>query len=281
MDYPVGVPSTTTLADWWTLSGPGISTSTNLVRVDSTSGTIFNGIDFSLHGGAQLLLVGSPNTTVENSKFGGTSYPALFTGPIQQDPASENLTVEYTTIDGGSTGGSENQSTLIYSQGGGNVVLKYDWFKNYAQQVLDAASSTNLSYEYNLIDNGVIETSGHQNALQWTNGAATPTVAFNTLDQTSVASGEGFQLYFNGTGTTTSPTLTNNTMIAASSTNLMSYMMHGSAGSSGTTLSGTALNNNNYFDITGAFGAYYPGSFSGWTSSNNINMTTGGVITPP
>ena len=50
-----------------------------------------------------------------------------------------------------------------------------------------------------------------------------------------------------------------------------------------TTLSGKAINANNYFDARGAYGAYYPGTMTqgmGWTSSGNIDMNTGAVITP-
>ena len=48
-------------------------------------------------------------------------------------------------------------------------------------------------------------------------------------------------------------------------------------------ISGTGQNKKNYFDRSGAYGAYYPGSFTqalGWSSSGNIDMNTGAIITP-
>ena len=52
------------------------------------------------------------------------------------------------------------------------------------------------------------------------------------------------------------------------------------AGSGSTTVSGTALNSQNYFD--GALNAYASGTFLtsfGWTNTGNLNMSTGATIT--
>ena len=58
---------------------------------------------------------------------------------------------------------------------------------------------------------------------------------------------------------------------------VLSYPIHAS-GFAGTTLVGTGIANNNYFDITDAFGAFYNSSFTGWTRTGNINMVTGGAL---
>ena len=56
-----------------------------------------------------------------------------------------------------------------------------------------------------------------------------------------------------------------------------SYIIHGNNSTSPFTTGGVL--DNNYFDSTGAWGAFYPGSFSsGWTLSNNFNMTTGATL---
>ena len=79
VDYAVGVPSGTTLKDWWTLSGPGISVDkvTGVVLVTNTTGVTLDGIDFSLHGGANVAFVNSPGGVVENSKFAVGSLASL------------------------------------------------------------------------------------------------------------------------------------------------------------------------------------------------------------
>ncbi len=70
--YLVGVPATATLTDW--MSGPGIAVNTTnmppYVRVDDTSNVVICGVDFSLHGGAEVLFVNSPNPMVNRSNFG-------------------------------------------------------------------------------------------------------------------------------------------------------------------------------------------------------------------
>src|SRR5262249_47500367 len=58
---------------------------------------------------------------------------------------------------------------------------------------------------------------------------------------------------------------------------------HGSSGSSQsipvvTPISGTASSHDNYFNPSGAYGAFYPDSFIGWSVSNNIDMTNGKTI---
>jgi hypothetical protein len=80
----------------------------------------------------------------------------------------------------------------------------------------------------------------------------------------------------------TSPALKYNTMVAKQSagSNTMSYAIHGQY--TGTTTTGGA-NTGNYFDLSGATGAYYPNTMTptqNWTSSGNINMKTGATITP-
>ena len=96
-------------------------------------------------------------------------------------------------------------------------------------------------------------------------------VEFNTSYQTPEVggAGEGYQFYDNGSGGTVGGVkLTYNTMIATTS-GAMSYMVH--AGGS----QNLGIGHDNYFDATGAFGPFYPGSFTGWTLSNNYDMTTG------
>ena len=60
VDFAVGVPSTATLTDWRSLSGPGITVNTTAVppyvRVDSRTNVVIACVDFSLYGGAYLFL---------------------------------------------------------------------------------------------------------------------------------------------------------------------------------------------------------------------------------
>ena len=278
VDYAVGVPAGTTLMDWQNLHGPGISIVGNMVRIDNTSGVHIDGVDFSLHGGAFLLFVNSPGGIVTNSKFQATTPTSL----IDTDSNSPGLTVEYCTLIGGADG-----SGLISAAG--NVVIEYNWMKDFPQHAVELGDSTNLTYRYNLIENGGTVAGAHLNYLQETGKGITNSIdiEFNTTYETpSAASGEGFQFDINDTsgnsGTLANPTFAYNTMISTGSGS-MSYMVHGSSKYSSsnpivTPISGTAVAHDNYFDMSGAFGAFYPGSFSGWTAFNNIDMTNGKTI---
>jgi hypothetical protein len=301
VDYAVGYGDATLLIDWYTASQwdgvsghgwvgkPGVtitgSTAPFLIRVDATNGVRFEKIDFSssARGSAAVaFLNGSSNGRVSNSKFGAGAGIAM-----QQ--SSQNLTVTNNVMDGG---GASNASAFIVISypAGGNITLQYNWFKNFPQHVIELNASTNLDYRYNLIENGGMRAGAHLNILQAQgNSTNRYLVEFNTFYQTpQAAGGEGFQFYIQSTPSATlqSPICAYNTMIAAGS-NAVSYMIHGSGGTNRqldtfTNISGSARITSNYFDVTGAFGAYYvstPTNWpTSWIASGNFNMVTGASL---
>jgi hypothetical protein len=172
--------------------------------------------------------------------------------------------------------GSPQLSTFISAN---EITLQYTWFLNGPQQILDTGCAA-VDYRYDLLDNMIIGTSQHMNYQQLSCGGVNGplTVKFNTTYQTSLGGAEGFQFYDNNSaGSLTNPTFSNNTMIARPSSNqqTMSYMVHGNCHSGGdcstttTSIVGSAMNTQNYFDASGAYGVYYPSSFAipgaGWT----------------
>ena len=278
VDYAVGVPSGTSLTPWYSLSGPGISvnTSTHVVSVYNTSGVNITGVDFSLNGGAILMFVNSPNGVVSHCNFGGTNLTSISNGVIAADQGSGGLTVEYCTINGGGAGSG---STLISAGGSGTVTLEYNLFENFPQHVLEltqrSGTSFSVVYKYNLIEQGAEQPSAHLNYLQFNSGTATSVnVEFNTSYQTPQAGGgEGYQFYDNSSGGSISNvTLAHNTMIATGGAQgtAMSYLIHGGTGSRSAS--------NNYIADPAAWGAFYSGSVSGWSISNNVDMATGNFI---
>ncbi|MEY9183913.1 Ig-like domain-containing protein [Bradyrhizobium sp. USDA 313] len=277
VDYAVGVPADTQLKDWQTLSGPGITVSGNMVRIDGQAGVHLDGIDFSTNGGAFVYLTNSPDAVITNCKFQATTPTSL----IDAGPGSPNLTVEHCTLIGGADG-----SALI--SGSGNVVVQYNWMKDFPQHAVEIGGSTDLTYKYNLIENGGTVAGSHLNYLQQTGTGVTNKIdiEFNTSYETpSAASGEGYQFDINdgsNSGTLVDPIFAYNTMISTGDT-AMSYMVHGSSmyASSNpavTPISGTALAHDNFLDTSGAYGAFYPGSMDGWSLSNNVDMRSGKVI---
>lgn len=128
----------------------------------------------------------------------------------------------------------------------------------------------------------------HENFMQWDGGSGTvANWSYNTTVQLLANGAEGPQFYFNAGGTIASIIHQGNTMIVPKGN--MSYMVHGSSHSGtcpdGTTsITGAAVSLQNYFDPTGAFGPYYPGSFCQWSavgSGGNVNMVTGAGIAFP
>jgi hypothetical protein len=298
VDYAVGITPGTTLTDWQSLAGtPGIDLSGNAVRCQGTfaanpsgSATI-NGVDFTLHGGAFIYIAsgGCSSLSITNSKFScNTTTGSDFY--YVQSQNNMNLTIKNNEVDG--QGCEIGQLSFLSTAGSGTTTLEYNYFNNLIDHLFEQNSGTTaMVYKYNLVNNfnPSFDTSNHMNFLQQGSGTTTPDVEFNTVyipGNTVGVGGEVFQYYFNGAGTTTNPINAYNTVIGlppGPGDTAISYAIHGgSAGTLGTTaLSGTGTNVSNYFDVSGMFGAYYPGSMVGWTSIGNINMSTGATITPP
>jgi hypothetical protein len=286
-----GVGASGTLTDWQSIGStiPGFTcnSGTGACTATCSSGAVtVNGIDFSLHGGAYIVdATNGCNLTVINSNFGNTPSAASYTIHIQTTNA--NLTVKTSTF----TGGNSTYGAFIGFQAIGTVVMEYNDFFAGAQHVIEQVSGViTLTYKFNLIENMAQEPSSHDNWLQFgtIGSGSTADVEYNlgytNMLAPSVGAGEGFQFYANNSGTLTSATLANNTMIATiyNSGATMSNIIHGGTVSSGT-------NNNNYFDCSGCsgtplpHGAYYVGTMTGaqgWASSGNKNMNMGNTITP-
>jgi hypothetical protein len=290
VDYAVGVPSTATLTDWQCLSGPGITVNTTAmppyVRVDNTSNVVISGVDFSLHGGAVVFFVNSPNPTVISSLFAGKNLTKLNgSAVIYADPSSPGLTVSYNIINGAGAGGG---GTLVGAAGPGTITLTYNWLKHFPQHVLELLIQSgpySVVYKYNLIERGGMQVTDHLNYLQIGShsNASSVDVEYNTSYQTrQIAAGEGYQFEpALAPFLVQNVTLAYNVMIAAAPgaglpvpTALlsMSAMVH----AGGTQNAGMA--HDNYIDRTAAYYWFYPGSFSGWKFYNNYNMTTGAIM---
>jgi hypothetical protein len=285
IDYAVGVPPETKLTDWQLLSGPGITVQAAemppLVRVDDTSNVVISGVDFSLHGGATLRFINSPNPTVINCNFGGPNLTKMPAAVIVTDQDSPGLTVSYNTIDGAGNGSG---SSLITVLGAGTTTVTYNWLKHSPQHFLEEAQSTPVSiaviYKYNLIQQGAFRPGAHLNFLQFGGAVATSVdVEYNTTYQTpQVAAGEGFQFSgFLPGNSVQNVTFAYNTMIATGGPpgSAQSAMVHGGGSQN------AAVAHDNYIDKTAAWFWFYPGSYTGWTFYNNYNMITGTLISPP
>jgi hypothetical protein len=147
----------------------------------------------------------------------------------------------------------------------GHFFVGNNWFKNFPQHVLEMAESEGTTfsvvYKYNLIWNGGV-LPAHLNYLQFGGGHATSVdVEYNTGYQTNLSGGETFQFYDYAGGSIDSSTFAYNIIIAR-------------GGAQGSHL-GPGIAHDNYFDASASWGAFYNGSFNGWTITNNCDMVTG------
>jgi hypothetical protein len=281
VDYAVGIPAGTTLADWKTLDLPDVALHDTWVRV-SARNFVLDGVDFSTHGGAHLAIDDAATGTVRNCKFGGEGYKSLGTGII--DSSSPDLTVRNCVFD---AAGAGNSACILFIRGTGKITLLYNAFDNFPNRIIELLKGGTVDYRFNLIGEGAMQPGAHLNYLEFEGGTATPVVAFNTSAQTfrAPSGGEGFQFYFNVGGTMADPICANNTMIAKGGRGaaVMSYLLHGSVYQNGihTALVGTGLITDNYIDVSSGYGPFYADSFPGWHVGRNVDMVSGRILPPP
>ena len=292
VDYRVGINTGVTLKPASSLaSNFNFTVSGSTVRCLSASSVALDSLDFTGYVFYNGEGDGCANVTITNSKFAcPSSWSAGAPFAMIHDQFGANFTIKYNEFHGDNCGTWPNDTSDPVSVG--NLTFQYNLMRGMPERHVSTGNST-IDYRYNLIDQPLTQSGAHENFLQWGPGMIGPaTVAFNTSYLTSVGGAEGFQFYTNGTGSIASVSLTNNTMIALPSNGqrTMSFIMHGNCHSGSDCLTttnlitGSAVANYNYFDISGAYGAFYGGSFSipgaSWSSTGNVNMNTGATITP-
>lgn len=292
VDYAVGIHSGVTLTPASSLSSnPNLTISGNNISCSGTSSITLDSIDFTGYS-FSTSAGGCANVIITNSKFAcPPSWSSSASFALIHDQANANYTLKYDEFDGDNCGTWPNDTSDPIAVN--NLVFQYNYMHHMPERhVSDTGEGSTLDYRFNLINQPLTQTGAHENFLQWGDGVIGPvTVAFNTTYQGSTPGGEGFQFYTNNPGSISTINFSNNTMVAQLSGGVqtMSNMVHGNCHStsdcSTTTdvVSGSAINAYNYFDASGAFGAYYSGSMTstmGWTSFGNIDMTTGFTITP-
>jgi hypothetical protein len=287
-DYYVGIPSGTSLSSPTSISNPNVTVSGNAVVCSGSGAAVtLNAIDFTGYF-VHIPSGGCSSLTITNSNFActGNKSPAF---TFFQDQNNATIAIKASKINSGDNCGAWPNNVSDPIACGRNCTIEYNWFYHASERIVSMGIVT--LYRWNLIDSPNTANGAHENYQQFGGGATATSdvVEFNASYNRLSLGGEGYQFYGNVTpATIDSPVFKYNTMIALRSGGnvTMSYMVHGSCHTSGfacTTISGTGVVANNYFDPTGAYGIFYQGSLTaaaGWSSSNNINMVTGRVVTP-
>ena len=272
VDYYVGVPRGMTLQAPTAAALPGGASISGQTITIRQSNVTLSGFDFSGNGGYGIFIdSGVSGTRITNNLFvdsSATAPPAIVAGAGASDTY-----VAYNTIDGGGSNGNAAYGETIYSQGTG-LTVEYNFIENVPQHFVTSSGGA-LTYAFNLMRNGAMTAGAHLNFLQFTGGRDNPDtlVAFNTLVQSEArgGAGEGLQTVNNGSGAITNAVISHNTMVSLARPlqpgapgPAVSYWVHPNR---------TTAINNNYFGLSSAYGAIYPGT--GARVFNNFNLETG------
>jgi hypothetical protein len=279
VDYPVGLPSGTTLSNPTTAGLPtGCTYSSSAHTVNCvTAGVTVSGYDFSVGNGVGLVIQAA-NIIVQNNNFKMGTNAAV---PI--NVAASNPTIQYNTID---ESGVEDVNTfggVIYVSSGSatGMTIEYNYLKNACCDFVDSESGTTIN-KYNLAtyDGETAGTHPDFNQFNPTSNNTTMQCAFNTWINTippSQVGSQGTTIGDNADPVVGTNSFDNNTLIASGSSQSASYWIrvYQPAVQAGATVSAQ----NNYADVTQAFGFAYPGSSgSSTTFANNTNLVTGGTF---
>src|SRR6476646_1946664 len=250
-------------------TGVAVNTSPTVKSVSiNNDDVLLQNINFA-NGGYQLAINGA-RAIVRNCNFsGGQGQWLIFVG-------NGDATIERCTLDGAAGG---NPSGLIAFNASGRLTLQYNWFKNFEAHILENIHANDktfqLTYHWNMIEQGGIDAGAHLNVLQFGGGTCNDTVfEFNTgLQGSQVASGGEWDQYYPNTagGVITNVKRNYCTTITQLGANLaIGYVTHG-----GQTLNTNSVAHDNYYDLINGSGQFYTGSMTGWTLTNNLDLIVG------
>lgn len=305
VDYNVGLPAGTVLKDplvngalapALVALGGRADIGSHAITFTGVNNAVIDGWDFSLEGGWQLS-INQNNATIQNCNFKVGANKNRF---ILSDYGPNNLTVAYNNLDGGGVATAVSGQGLIATGAQGTTLLQYNYLHDAFYQLVNSSPSnvtgsvSNQVFKYNLLMNaGLGQGSGaHGDWVQ--NYSGSPLVynnvdfEYNTFIQNSNIPGAATQglsiLSSNGQkASALSEKFSNNTFVTITNVNFPIII-------DTTWLNGSAMVNDNYFDLTGVHisggnwlfaGQYNPvdGPYHGTvTKSNNIDMMNGAVL---
>lgn len=304
VDYPCGYrfgtptknPATAGEAGTtWSASGQNLFINTN--------NFVCTGYDFT--NASVTISDGVTGVTITDNFFETGNYP--FNDIIHVGIGCTGVIIQYNVFDGTETAGGNQDARCCLSRAyGDTIILQYNVYKNFGNHPIEnAQGNTDPAFgvimRWNVMFQGAIFTGQHLNYMQFGGGTVSnASFIFNTtLQQTSVAGGEGPQFYMN---TAAAPGFTNttpgvyvcgwNTMVSqnqpstyssawtypgAGGTGTISYFIHNETLVAGSGPGNLLQIGPNYFDPTTAIGFYY-NSNEGTNVAPSYNMLNGLTI---
>lgn len=262
VDYAVGIPSGTVLKDPTTNTLPGGCSYTAPNVICSSGSPVFNGWDFSLHGGLQLVCETSGTVTATNSNFAVGSNG---TDMIVSVSGCGGMILTYDNLN---SSGISTLDSCIICIFNGNLTMEYNYMLNPFADFIDIEQGP-ASYiiEFNVLHGAA--TGGHPDWIQTGGGLHNSTVEFNTVLATPGVGSQGYGLGFNAGGTIGNSVMAYNTTVTQSGANI-NYEF----GVDGSETTGAVTVHDNYSDTTG--GAFGFGVLSFAKSGSACNPCGGG-----
>lgn len=202
--------------------------------------------------------------------------------------AGSNFYMANTTVDAAGIGDSSTFGGVLYVNSGSaaGITLEYNWFNNAADDFLDSETGT-LVNRYNLMTYDGLMSGGHPDYNQQnpTSNLTTQQEYYNTWINAlpkSTGGGQGTTYGDNGALISGNAIFSNNVTIANGSGSgvSISYWLHVTA--SQIQSGATVTVDDNWSDITTAYGFFYGGSSSTCTGvvtcARNTNLVTGGAL---
>jgi hypothetical protein len=280
VDYAVGYPSGQSFTDPATGRLPdGCSRGMQQIICSSGSPT-FDGWDFSLENGWQLICETNGTLTVTNSNFAiGSNGQAM----LVATPACNNMMVTNSVFNANGLNDNSN-STNINFNGRGALTVEYCLLENAYGDLIDLGGGGTSLIQWNVFHNAGQGSNAHPDWLQFGSGTyGQVTLIYNLAYQTAATTGpgtDGWWITGNGAFTFGDIEVGRNTVVTLPHSRVNSIVAITTV--QGAYLTGTATTHDNFVDPTGANNFARAGSSCRTncgggrsTFSKNLNMKTG------
>lgn len=194
VDYHVGYPTGTVLADPSTISVSGVTVNTGTHTVTITGNNVtLSGYNFGLANGWTVTVNGA-NDTIQNSLFKVGSNNGSLGTVLDVTSAASNFSFLANEVDGSGIGVTVQAGYSIGFVNTGTLKIQYNYLHDSGGDMVEIQEGnwTNQQIRYNLFQNIGLETD-HSDTIQWCRSViAAGNMDFNTMYQpNSGLSGEG------------------------------------------------------------------------------------------
>ncbi len=285
VDYATGADAASTLVNPTTLARDGVAVDVgrHLVTVSGNK-VMLRGVDFGLDGGWGVRVTGH-DITILNSRFQVGRNNIL---PLAGSPAASDLRIIRCTIDGAGQGktGAPAQIWSLIAFEGLNLTIGWSWLLNAPQHYVEFRHGRLIVYN-NIFERAGFYPGAHVNTIQFSGSDASNSLFLNNTlfdpqpDGRFPSPGEGVQVEAQLGGTVSDTTIAFNTLIATGPALTASYLVVIRQDPGRNMVDGVTVKSN-YFDVSGAYGPFYPYSGGSRLSfTGNRDMVSGKLFAGP